>query len=294
MHIGPTQPRVSPSLISLQKCKPVRTRILRDLSILILIFGALWLIGSIFFFDNEDTEVLSVEKETKLGEYFFDNLTKDPQFKVIGNIYTDSCLRIILKRLTDSLNTDYDYNIYIFNNPMINAFALPGGYIMVSSGLVGQSEKPEELAAVVAHEMGHIEEKHLIGKLVKDLGLAILMSDDPFLIGEVSRTAASTAYDRRKEKEADHFALDLMVKSSIDPRILGVFFRKLKDEDLDYDKRFEIMMDHPNNDSRIRMALEYKLPEGFKADSIALDWNRLKHTFNELTSFETMDQKKEN
>lgn len=243
---------------------------------MLILFGSLFLVGLLFFNDKEDTQILSVEKEMKLGEYFFENLTHDPQYKVVGNKYTDSCLYIISERLTDSLDSEYDYSIYIFNNNMINAFALPGGNIMVSTGLIGQSEKAEELAAILAHEMAHIEKKHLVGKLIKDLGLKILLSDDAFLIGEVSRSAASTAYDRGKEKEADLFALDLMVKSSIDPRIIGVFFRKLKEQDLDYDKRFEMMMTHPHNDSRIRMALEYELPEYFEADSIALDWDKFK------------------
>jgi len=263
----------------------VKLKILRDLAILLLIFGVLWLIGTLFIFDKEDTQVLSVEKETKIGEYFFDNLSKDPQFKVIGNIYTDSCLGVIKERLTDSLESEYDYSIHIFNNTMINAFALPGGNIMVSSELIMQSEKPEELTAVIAHEMAHIEKKHLIGKLIKDLGLAILLSDDPFLIGEVSRSAASTAYDRRKEKEADLFALNLLEKSSIDPRVLGVFFRKLKEKELDYDKRFEMMMTHPHHDSRIKEALEYELPVHFKADSIALNWNEVKKAIDDLTGY---------
>lgn len=232
--------------------------------------------------------MLSVEKEMKIGEFFFDNLALDPQFKVIGSLFTDSCIGIISDRLTDSLDTEYEYNIHIFNNNMINAFALPGGNIMVSSGLIEQCEKAEELAAVLAHEIAHIEKKHLIGKLIKDLGLAILLSNDPFLIGEVSHSAASTAYDRRKEKEADLFALDLMEKSSIDPRVLGVFFRKLKDKDLDYDKRFEMMMTHPHNDNRIRMALEYELSESFKADSINIDWNKLRNSVNNLIVFDTI------
>ena len=264
----------------------MKTRIVRDFSILVLVFGALWLIGILFFFDKEDTQVLSVDKEIRLGEYFFDNLAKDPQFNIVGNTYTDSCLQLLINRLTDSLETEYEYTIYIFNNPMINAFALPGGNILVSSGLIGQSEKAEELASVIAHEMAHIEKKHLIGKLIKELGLVILMSDDPFLIGEVSRSAASTAYDRKKEREADNFALELMERSAIDPRVLGVFFRKLNDKDLDYDKRFEIMMTHPHNDSRIRMALEYELPENFTAIPIEIDWDTLRITVDKLIGIE--------
>jgi predicted Zn-dependent protease len=267
----------------------VKTRIVRDFSILVLIFGALWLIGILFFFNKEDTQLLSVDKEIKLGEYFYDNLRKDPQFNVVGNTYTDSCMQVLISRLTDSLDTEYDYNIHIFNNPMINAFALPGGNILVSSGLIGQCDKAEELAAVIAHEMAHIEKKHLIGKLMKDLGMTILTSDDSFLIGEVSRSAASTAYDRKKEKEADAYALKLMERSAIDPRILGVFFRKLKDKNLDYDKRFEMIMTHPPNDTRIRMALEYRLPENFKARPIELDWHKLQISVNKLTGFEPVE-----
>lgn len=252
---------------------------------MLLLFGAIWLIVSLFFSDKEDTAIISIEKESKVGEYFYESLIKDPQYKEIGSAYTDSCMHVLSDRITDSLNTEYEYYIHIFNNPMINAFALPGGHIMVSSGLVEISDTPEELAGVLCHEMAHIEKKHLLGKLIKDLGIALIMSNDALIVSEVSRAAASTAYDRNKEEEADEFALELLQKSRIDPRVLGIFFRKMKEADVDYDKRFEMLMTHPHSSLRIRNALEFELPENFESVPIDLHWDDFKTAVDDLMGF---------
>lgn len=252
---------------------------------MLLLFGAIWLIVTLFFSDKEDSAIISIEKENKIGEFFYESLIKDTQFKEIGSAFTDSCMLILSERITDSLDTEYEYYIHIFNNPMINAFALPGGHIMVSSGLIEISDNPEELAGVLCHEMAHIEKKHLLGKLIKEMGIALILSNDALIVSEVSRAAASTAYDRNKEEEADEFALELLQKSRIDPRVLGIFFRKMKDADVDYDKRFEMLMTHPHSSSRIRNALEYELPDIFNSVPIDLDWDEFKTVVDSLMRF---------
>lgn len=198
-----------------------------------------------------------------------------------------------MKRLTDSLESQYEYKVHIFNNPMINAFALPGGYLLVSSGLIEISDNPEEIAAVLAHEMAHIEEKHLLGKLIKEMGLALILSNDALIVTEMSRMTASTAYDRRKENEADEFALTLMEKTHIDPRVMGIFFRKMKEANVDYDKRFEMFMTHPHSDSRIRKALEYELPADFESQPIAIDWSAFKASVDSLISFKLKENEED-
>lgn len=251
-------------------------KLLRDIVILLIGFGLIWLVFTLFFADKEPTEVISIEKEEKLGKFFVESIQQDPKYKPTGSIYSDSCLQVIMHRLLKPLNSDYEYQVYLFDNAAINAFAMPGGHILVSTGLIGITDNPEELAAVLAHEIGHIEKKHLIGKLIKDMGLSLLFSGDALIMTELSHMAASHAFDRNKESEADEFALELLEKVNINPRMLGIFFRKMKEAEVDYDRRLELLMTHPHSDSRIRKALEYELTGDFQPVPIDLDWDRLK------------------
>ena len=256
----------------------MNSKVLFDLVKLLAIFAAIWAIFVIFPIIPDNTDLgISVDKEEKLGEYMFDNISLDPAFSIIENHFIDSSLLIIKERLTETLEkSNYNYSIYVFNNSMINAFALPGGYILISSGLIEFSEKPEEVAAVIAHEMGHIENKDMIYKLLKELGISLLTSNDPLVVGEVSKIAGSTVFDRKQEKKADEFAMELLQKSNIEPRTIATFFRRIEDEVGSYDQKAEIFMTHPHNKTRIRYALEYEIPEDFETIEFDLAWGKVK------------------
>jgi len=125
--------------------------------------------------------------------------------------------------------------------------------------------------------MGHVEKRHVIARLVKELGMEILSSGDPYVIGEVTGLLTSHSFDRKQEEAADLFAAQLLEKSSIEPRTLATFFRKLEEEtDNELMKHFEIISTHPNFRSRIREALSYDPKEGFEALAFELDWEELK------------------
>jgi predicted Zn-dependent protease len=257
----------------------MRTKILFDLLKLLVVFGLIWLIFILFpIFPDKEDFALSVEKEERLGDRIVEDVMfKDPSFHVIRHPYTDSVIDVIEDRLLKALGeSEYSYKLFVVADDEVNAFALPGGYIMLYSGLLNLSDNPEEVAAVIAHEMGHIENRHVISRLIKQLGLSVILSGDLMVIGEIGRTAASTVFDRRQEKEADQFSLDLLHKAQIDPRVMAIFFRKMKDEVGAYDENLEILMTHPHIDSRIQASLEYEIDEDFEPQKIDVDWERFK------------------
>ncbi|MDX2432608.1 MAG: M48 family metallopeptidase [Bacteroides sp.] len=255
----------------------MKRRIIRDLVILLGVFGLIWLIFSLFTYP-EDPQLLSVEKEQKLGEGYLDLILLNPMFGEFDNPYVDSTVDLIGDRLIGGLeDSQYDYNFQVFESEMINAFTVPGGNILISTGLISFCDTPEELAAVMAHEMGHVEERHVITRLAKELGLEILSSGDPYVIGEVTGLLTSTSFDRRQEEAADLFAAQLLELSSIEPRTLATFFRKLEEEtDNELMQHFEIVSTHPNFRSRIREALSYSPSEGFEPETIELNWEKVK------------------
>lgn len=251
--------------------------ILRDLLILLGVFGLIWLVFSLFTYP-EDPTLLSVEKELKLGEGYLDLVLLNPTFGEFENPLIDSAVNVIGDRLIGGLeDSEYTYNFVVFESEMINAFTVPGGNILISTGLIRFCDTPEELASVMAHEMGHVEKRHVIVRLVKELGIEILSSGDPYVIGEVTRLLTSTSFDRKQEEEADLFASGLLEMSFIEPRILATFFRKLEEETgNELMEHFEIISTHPNLRSRIRGALSYTPEEAFEEEALELDWAKIK------------------
>ena len=103
------------------------------------------------------------------------------------------------------------------------------------------------------------------------------MSNDKLVIGEISRTATSTVFDRRQEREADEFAIELLDNAEINPRIIATFFRRLKEEEGTYNENLEILMTHPHINSRIKASLEYNLDEDFVSEEFNLNWDLIKN-----------------
>lgn len=117
--------------------------------------------------------------------------------------------------------------------PMINAFALPGGYVLLSDRLVGFVANESELAGVIAHEMGHVDARHAMAGVVRSGAAGFLVG---LLFGDVvggvgSVTVASylldAAYTRDMENEADGLALQRLQNAGIDPAAAAGFFRRL-------------------------------------------------------------------
>lgn len=251
--------------------------ILRDLLILLGVFGLIWLVFSLFSYPD-DPRIISEQREEQLGNAYMDLILLNPMFEELKISRVDSAVRVIGDRLIDALeHSDYEYQFVVFGNEMINAFTVPGGNILISSSLIAFCDTPEELAAVLAHEMAHVEKRHVISRLVKELGIEILTSGDQFVLGEISGMLSSTSFDRKQEQEADLFAAQLLESASIEPRTLATFFRKLEQEtDRTLLRDFEIVSTHPNFSSRIREALNYIPAESFREEKIDLDWEGIK------------------
>lgn len=257
-----------------------------DLLKLLAFFALAWLIFTLWDPDlsGDGKFDVSIETEESLGKIIIEDIYGSSMaFKNVNNNILDSAMHVLNSRLLKNIElTDYEYNIRVIKNEQINAFTLPGGNIFIFSGLIEFTDKPEELAAVLAHEIGHVEKRHVIDKLVKEFGLAIIASiltgGDAVLINEITRTILSTSFDRRQEREADEFALDLLENSNINPKAMAAFFRKMNRDNLDYDKNFEIIMTHPHNNSRIKASLEYLLGEDFKEIPFDFEWDSIKQS----------------
>lgn len=255
-------------------------KIWRELIILILIFGLIWLAFTWRPLSIPGTDLkLSKEREKDLASLIMDDI--EDQYDFYDDSIVNKVLTPISNRLLDSLKPQrYEYKFHLLDDSNeINAFATLDGNIYVFSGLIKFVDNPEQLAGILAHEIGHHENGDVVDRLMKELGLSVLVAvlagGDAVMISEISKLLISSGFDRKQEREADEFAYELMAKSMINPARLAHFFTKLKTEEKSYPDDLEIIMTHPNSKNRIEGALSYPLPEGFEERKFDVNWEKL-------------------
>jgi predicted Zn-dependent protease len=126
-----------------------------------------------------------------------------------------------------------DFAVRIYRLPLINAFALPGGRIVLSGKLIEVAKTPEEVAGVLAHELGHVKNRDPEAAVVRLTGMQVLISlatgsDGGTVLSNIAGLAALLRYTRSAEVKADSYALDLLNKGRIDPLGLKRFFESIK------------------------------------------------------------------
>jgi len=120
-----------------------------------------------------------------------------------------------------------DLRVGVANIDMVNAVALPGGQILIFNGLLQQAESPEEVAGVLAHEIGHVRKRHVMTALLRQFGLSILASGFNSGFAQNAFGLASLGYSREAEREADEFARERMNETQVSPLGAAGFFDRM-------------------------------------------------------------------
>lgn len=263
-------------------------RTFRDLFILLLIFGGIWAFFSYFpIIPDKNYFQIPLEKEEEIGDLIFEyQIENNTDLQIVEDAYLDSIMRLISNRLVLAIDEPlFNYEFYLIASDEVNAFTIPGGRIFVFSGLLNEADNPEEVAAVLAHEIGHAQERHVMNKLAKEIGLSVILSDDGFVLGQISKNLGSSKFDRIQEKKADDFGLELMENAGIDPRHFGSFMMKMRELEKVDSELFEIVSSHPASEKRSKRALNYPLDDEFEERPFEIDWDQVKAKLKELPSF---------
>lgn len=124
----------------------------------------------------------------------------------------------------------HQYEFYVAHDPSVNAYAMPGGFIVVHSGLLELAATPEEVAGVLAHEVSHVENRHSLRAMIRNAGFSALLrlslGDTAGLIGMADQLA-DLKFSRDDESQADRDGLGALVKTGIRPQGMRDFFRKM-------------------------------------------------------------------
>jgi predicted Zn-dependent protease len=248
-------------------------RIIRDLIILAAVFGLIWFGFSLWVEPKSQSDIISIEDEEKIGERINEIILQDYE------VFRDSSYQILLdsasRRLLNYLDSPvYEYQFTLLSGNEVNAFTAFNGEIFVFKGLIDQCESPEHLAAVLAHEIGHGEQRHVIKNLIRELGLAtitvIATGGDPVIVDQIAKVIISSSFTREMEKKADDFAFDLLEKSAVNPQNLAAFFIRLK-ADKEYYEMPEWLNSHPSLENRIERLVNKKTSETFIENPIEVD-----------------------
>lgn len=188
-------------------------------------------------------------------------------------------VRRIGQRMADvSHRPDLEYNFYVIDSPEINAFALPGGYVYVNRGLLTYMNSEADLAAVLAHEIGHITARHAVqqqarGALARGAAVAGgivagIATGSGYAANQISEVASIWAqtglsgFGREQELEADSLAAEYLVNAGYDPAAMIDVITVLKNQE-DFNRRVTggggtyhgLFATHPRNDRRLQQAI---------------------------------------
>ena len=213
--------------------------------------------------------LISPAEELQLGRNFMRQAKQ--QLKFTADPELIQYIRGVGNRIaSQSDRIQRPFSFYIIDNPALNAFAVPGGFIVVNTGLIMTSESEAELASVLAHEVAHINQRHIPRMLVaqeKGVGAAMLGILAAILLLQAGETQGGTAaialstagmaqnqlnFTRANEKEADRLGIELLVKAGYDAQAMPRFFKKMLNWSRLYDTNLpEYLRTHPLTVRRI-------------------------------------------
>lgn len=233
--------------------------------------------------EEDFTPFMSPQEEARIGA------EAHPQIlKAYGGVYEDARVgayvaKVALRVARASDLPDIPYTVSVLDSPVVNAFALPGGYVYVTRGLLALANSEAELAGVLAHEIGHVAARHSAQRQTAAVGSQIFGT----LLGAVVGSSAVNqlfnlgsqgliaSYSREQEFEADSLGVRYLARAGYDPYAQASFLKQLAAETAFAAKlsgrgagavQVDWLATHPANDARVReaarLAAETGMPQG--------------------------------
>jgi beta-barrel assembly-enhancing protease len=259
-----------------------RERLLRRLARSLIAFGALLLTGlsqlqaqdyRLPDMGSSADTLMTTGAEARLGQVFMRRVRES--LPVLDDPLLTDYIEVLGSTLVAAdQNASGRFNFFVIDQSVVNAFAGPGGNIGVYAGLILAAETESELAAVMAHEIAHVTQRHLLRGLEDQSKTTIpamaLMVAAAILGAQVSADAGAAAivgiqaaalqrqinFTRENEHEADRLGITTLAKAGFDPYAMAGFFERLSKSSRVYENNApEFLRTHPVNANRIAEAL---------------------------------------
>lgn len=215
------------------------------------------------------------EQEMKFGEAAFTRYRMGLKLQDEGPAAL--MVRDIGTRLTRG--SAYRYQFHVAEEKAVNAFALPGGIVVVHTGLIQLAQTPEELAGVLAHEVQHVELRHSLKGMAKSLGLSALLQ---LFLGDLGSVASlggdllQLKFSRDHEAEADREGLKALLQAQIRPQGMRDFFGRMAEQEK---LNLGFLSTHPSSAARMAeldRQLQALPPAALQAPALAIDFAAIK------------------
>ncbi|GAB4244187.1 MAG: M48 family metalloprotease [Ekhidna sp.] len=238
---------------------------------------------------NGDFLLFSVQDDLALGKQVADEIAANPdQFPILSRTQYADAYAILDDMLEDILATEdvtykseFAWELHIIDDDQtLNAFATPGGYLYVYTGLIYFLDHLDDLAGVMGHEVAHSDQRHSSKQLQRQYGISILLSiisgqdagSLQQIVGQLSGTLAGLAFSRSAEAEADDFSVRYLAETKYACNGAAAFFEKLLENQTQRNPEF--LSTHPSPDSRVEdinttateLGCDTSLNDGDRAD----------------------------
>jgi predicted Zn-dependent protease len=215
---------------------------------------------------NQLAEILPPAGEKALGDATFEQIRSALAETGFDGLPTcespegRAALDRLTQRITKGVDLPYDLTVSVLDHDMVNAFALPGGHIVFFRGLLDAAKTPEEVAAVFAHELGHVVARDPARGALRTAGSIGVLG---LLFGDFAGGAAvlflterliEASYSQGAEEGADAFAHDRLREVDLPPAALATFFKRLRAEYGDAEGIVAHFLSHPRLGDRIARA----------------------------------------
>ena len=202
---------------------------------------------------------MSIEQEWQLGQQLAAQVAQ--QMRVDSDPTVTAHVRQMGQRLhARTPQANLPYNFHVVDDNDVNAFAIPGGHVYVTTGLIRQADRENMLASVLAHEIAHVTQRHAAKQMqqaetINVIG-AILLGQNPGALAQIAATIAANGamarFSREDEKEADRVGLQYMSSAGWNPRGALDMFQKLRSLEQGSPGRVaKFFSTHPATDERI-------------------------------------------
>ncbi|WP_158527284.1 M48 family metalloprotease [Pelagibaculum spongiae] len=210
---------------------------------------------------------ISLEKEAMLGRSFMQSLRRQLPFE--SDPLIEDYVESLGYRLAAGADDKLRFQFFVVRNKEVNAFAGPGGYIGIHTGLITTAENESELASVLAHEIAHVTQRHIARRIEENSQLSIPAIAAIFAAIAVASTSPDAAsalligsqagliqnqinFTRKNEKEADRIGMQLLTNAKLDPSGMFRFFQRMQKSTRLYSREIpEFLLTHPVTDSRV-------------------------------------------
>ena len=217
---------------------------------------------------SSTNKILPLNIEQQLGDYYMRILRQ--QLPIIDDPQIREYINELGFRLVASNDDAKNRQFYFFvvNDPSVNAFAMPGGYIGINTGLIQSAENVSELAGVMSHEIAHVTQRHLARRIEKQdqLSMPMLLATLGSILVMTQNSEAGMAamtglqagvsqiminYTRSNESEADRIGIATLANANFDPTGMGTFFEKMLKLSRYRGVRLAFLSTHPLSQARI-------------------------------------------